>query len=405
VTSRPAVALTLFSCLVASVSFVGDITTEALSVFLLPGALVVGVLAALQRGKIVRGLVSVALTAIAAAELVNLLSGEFQGPAARTTLVAAAGTGMAVVLSGSRAPALFLIPLAGIVAGAAAFGAGGQVQVVAVITACLAVLALARLEWERRAHVERRRSAGSLLMALCLVGGVAVFAALFQGQHDERVAHAPLQQALAVTVTAPSALGLPHPASAAVSTPPASEGISPRQQDVPQPTQSHTVHLPARVIQLLGALLLVALAGVSLRVALSWLSWRILYMRLAREAGPSAAWLWAVAHLDRLRLAPPLSSSPDIIAEGVFDDTPEALREPVRQLAAAVAPVVYGAPNSVPSGETQDSWELASAVARSAWAAAGVGRRLSARWRLAPSARTSALQVPARPIGSLRAHG
>jgi hypothetical protein len=385
VTARVASGLlTLLACAVASISYIGVITGDALAMFLLPTVSIVGLVAIRQRGRTLLGIALVTLLAGGGGEIVNLLSGEYEGPAARSTSLAALGTGLAVVLSGSRAPAAFLLPLVGVVAGANAFGAGGHVQVVAVATGCFASLALAAIERERRAVAGPQRRVAPVLVALMLVAGVGVFAALFQGEHDAHTAKAPLRQALTVPVKPPKLLGLP---SQVLRPPAPAVNVTQDPSSSSQPTTRGRLTRVAEVwllvllsagMALLGALLLRVLVA-------SW-TWRRHYRRLSGGRPATAAWTSAMAHLSRLEMAPQPSSSPDVIACGRLRGIPDGLTRPVQELASLVAPLIFGGAVATKKAE-RDAWLLATEIAEQAWNDASSLERLKARWRMAPAPR------------------
>lgn len=438
------VLLTLITCLVACVSYVGVITTGALLTLLLPATAAVALVGGRLRHSTLPGLIIVAVLSFLAGQVVNLLSGEFQGPAARGTFLAAAASGIAMVLSGSRMPALMLVPIGGVVVGALVLGAGGQVQLVAIVTAGLALLALAAVERESRAMVEPQRASASFLLAFLLVTFVGVFAALFHGQYDTRIASAPLRTTINESVRPPGLVSLPSKArdkareelqrsrlpvvgeDVPVATPSPTRA-DPTRPAVPapvRPTASATVRptasapvrptasAPARPIAsdpafpatadpllpagnqdsspsllwwlllLIPLLLLLLLIG---RLLWSSLSWRRHYRLIRRaHAGAGGAWLWTVAHLVRVGLAPPPHDSPDRIADGHLEGVAGPLQESVRALALVVTPAVF-APAMVGGGDEHDStWDLARQAADEAWSCAGTGRRCRARWRTAP---------------------
>jgi hypothetical protein len=378
--------LVLLTCLAASLCYIGTVTEGALVTLLLPTVAVVGLLAVRLRDRPLRALVLVLVVTAVASEAVNIASGAYQGPAARSTMVAALATGLAVVLSGTRRPASFLLPVVAVVAWSLALGAGGQVQLLAVITAGLALVALAAVEREQRTFVVPPRSSASLLLALLLVIGAGVFASLFQLHNDGRQAASPFQKTLARTITPPAFLSLsngsPAPRVSSSTAPPTSSAQTASPSAAADARRSKVRRIVRKLLwAVLGlvAALIVAVAG---RLIWAAWAWRRLYARLLRGAAqPEAgAWLWTVAHLSRAGIVLPAHSSPDRIAAGALDGLSEPLHQPVQQLARTVAPVVFAAPGTVLRAE--DVWSMARSAADTAWSSAGRLRRTHARWRL-----------------------
>ncbi|MCW2673564.1 MAG: hypothetical protein JWP14_2153 [Frankiales bacterium] len=379
--------LVLITCLAASVCYIGTVTEGALVTLLLPTVAVVGLLAVRLRDRGLRALVLVISVTAVASEAVNIASGAYQGPAARSTAVAALVTGLAVVLSGTRRPASFLFPVVAVVAWSLALGAGGQVQLVALITAGLALLALAAVEREQRAFVVPPRwQSASLVLALLLVVGAGVFASLFQLHNDGRQAASPFQKTLARTITPPSFLSLSNGASTPHATSPAAPARSSSGPASPRAAAAEHRSKVRRIVHDVLWAVLVVIAALLLAVAgrLVWAAWAWgrLYSRLVRSAvQPEAgAWLWTVAHLSRTGVQLPAHSSPDRVAAGALDGLTEPLYQPVQQLARSVAPAVFAAPGTALS--TEDVWRMARSTANTAWTSAGRLRRTHARWRL-----------------------
>ncbi|MCU1621244.1 MAG: hypothetical protein JWL79_89 [Frankiales bacterium] len=377
--------LVLIACLAASVCYIGTVTEGALVTLLLPTVTVVGLLAVRLRDRPLRALVFVTVVTVVASEAVNVASGAYQGPAARSTAIAALATGLAVVLSGTRRPASFLLPVVAVVSWSLALGAGGQVQLLAVITAGLALLALAAVEREQRVFVVPPRWSASLLLALLLVIGAGIFASLFQLHNDSRQAASPFQKTLARTITAPAFLSLSNGSPVQRVSSPTSPRTSSLSGSPSSVAHAHRAKVRRLVRDMLWAVLALVAALVLVvcgRLVWAAWAWRRLYARLLRSAAPpeAAAWLWTIAHLSRTGVQLPAHSSPDRIAAGALDGLTERLCEPVQKLACTVAPAVFAAPGTVLS--TEDVWSMARCAANTAWTSAGRLRRTHARWRL-----------------------
>ena len=120
------------------------------------------------------------------AELANIWTGTANGPAARSTALAAGWTLIAVVFAHSRWPALFLAGVVGLVAGAVALGAAGEVGIVAVAAAVCAALTLGWIERSRRNWTARPRRGIALVFLSLLAGTAATGAVLLQAHKDPR---------------------------------------------------------------------------------------------------------------------------------------------------------------------------------------------------------------------------
>jgi hypothetical protein len=370
--------LVLLASLVASVSYIGAVTQGALVTMVLPLVFVVGVVALRLRSRRLPALLAVVLSAGVGGELVNLLSGQFQGSVARSAAVAALAAGVAVFLSSSRRPALFLLPLAVIVAWALALGAGGRVGLVAVVTAGIAVVALAAVERDHRLYVVTPRVAGSVGLALLLVAAAGVMGAEYQLHHDGRRAASPFRQSLATTIEPPKILSLTrHPPPSATQAVP-----SPPTPRVTVPNDHQRLHQILREM-LWGLLTLLLLLATVLVLRLLWVSlaWHRLRVRLQRREQPTeaGAWAWTLASLDRLGSPVAPHVSPDVASSEAT-----AMPELVRVLARSVVPAVF-APASVMVA-APEAWSHARAAVDHAWHSCGRVRRLRARLRTPHSA-------------------
>jgi hypothetical protein len=365
--------LVLLTCLVGSVSYIGAVTQSALAAFVLPTVILVGVAALRLRFRTGPALAMVVVLSGSLGEAVNIASGQFQGSVARSAGVAGLATGAALVLSATRRPALFLLPVAAIVAWALALGAGARVELVAVVTAGVALVTLAALERDLRLFVKAPRTTGSVLLAVLLVVAVGVVAAQYQLHHDARPAASPFRQTLATTIEPPAFLSLTkHPPPSATNAAAA----------VPSPVAAPPNHHP-RLRQLARELLwgllgLVVLLFLGLVSRLLWVSlaWRRMRRRLLRsvESSEAGAWAWTLATLDRLGSPVAAHISPDVAMSDAV-----ALSGPVRVLAAAVAPAVFApVSGAVPA---LDAWRQAKAAVEDAWGSASQLRRLRAHWR------------------------
>ena len=366
--------LVLLTCLVASVSYIGAVTQSALATMVLPMVLAVGALATLLRARPPAAVLTVVLVSGAGGEAVNILSGNYEGSAARSAGVASLATGLAVVVSATRRPGLFLCPVVAIVAWALALGAGARVELVAVITAAFGLLGLAAVERDRRTFVSPPRLAGGALLSVILLVATGIFAAQFQLHHDSRPAASPFRESLATTIEPPAVLSLtrhpPRSATQSVPPPPEASLVAKRGHSrVPQVLRG----LLWGGISLLG-ILLVAAIGRMLWVSLSW---HRLRRRLERRVLPveAGAWAWTLASFERLGAPLQVHISPDIAMANS-----ESPSESFRAFAGAVAPVIFISPGA--ETLSSDIWHQARAVVDEAWMSAGRSRRVKARWQV-----------------------
>lgn len=362
--------LVLLTCLVASVSYIGAVTQAALVTMVLPLVVAVGALACWMRAQPIAAVWTAVFVSGSGGEAVNVLSGNYQGSVARSAGAASLATGLALVASASRRPALFLVPVGGIIAWALALGAGARVELVAVVTAALGLLTLATVERDRRAFVTPPRLAGSVLLAFLLVVAAGVFAAQFQLRHDGRAAASPFRESLATTIEPPAILSLTRhpPPSATQTVPPPAPKVA---------AAEHRSRLPSLLNKLLWAFLaLLALLAVALLTRVLWvaLAWHRLRRRLQRRVIPpeAGAWAWVVATLERLGSPLPMHVSPDVAMAAEGDES-----DSLRDLARAVTSVVF----NVPGAESSDVWNQAQEVADGAWNSSGRLRRIRAHWQ------------------------
>jgi hypothetical protein len=361
----------LAACLVAATAYVGAVTQEALFSMVLPLCFVSGAVAIQKHARVRVAFVSGSLFALVGGEVVNVVSGNYQGSVARSATAGALATVAAVTISRTSRPALFLLPVVGIIAWADALGAGARVQLIAVVAAGMMAVALAMVERDSRRFVEPPGVKGVVLASVLAILVSSVAAAHFQQQRDHRSAASPFRSSLATTIEPPAILSLTrHPPRSAT------DGLSaPTLPRTHGKSHARAVVLSVLTKLLISVLVLLALAVLWLLVRLVWVSaaWRFWRRRLQRDSQPAeaGAWLWATSVLRRLSEPLPLHLSPDLIAAAPGWDY-------LKPFAAAVAPGVFAAQER----HGPDVWAEADAVGRAAWSAAGRIARARARWRL-----------------------
>lgn len=365
------------TCLVAALSYAGAVTTWALCWFVLPGAagavLVGSVLVARRMAP--AALIVGGLLVLGWSELANVLTGSTNGPAARSTFVAAGCSLLAGVMPQSRRPALFVAAVAGVVAGALILGAGGEVPVVAIGAAICATFTLGCVESSRRNWTTRPRRSLALIVVPLLVGVVATGTVVVLKQSD------PMQprvfgpgraypgikpgwrDPLAITVPA-------HPqrkTRAATNTRPRSGSRPPATAAEPQNASARQHGSHSRVRRYgLAALALLALAAALLaagRLLIARRAWRRLRVGLATGTPAdriTGAWAWTRLRLEACHLPLAVAVSPDTLAAGgAMDDVPTDIATPLRALGRAATAAAFSHERPLRPAEAAAAWRAA----------------------------------------------
>jgi hypothetical protein len=357
------------TCVVASCAYAGVVRLGALLSLVLPAVVITGVVAASVVRRPLTGLLAVALTSLATAEVVNIISGEFQGPAARATAAGAFLTGIAVILAKGRHSAGFVIAVTGIVCSAMALGGGGQVRTVALATAISATLSLLAVERHRTGDSRTAGIALAGVFAVLVVLAGAAGALVLQSHSNTRPARIPFPELAQNRPPAvPGLLAVRRGAAPAAAVPSAA-----RPADHPH---------RGGVLRLLVAGLAAVLVGLVLltvgRLAWARLSWRRLRHR--RAGGEPAdrvtgAWLFAIARLAALGEAVAPSASPDVISRSAADPD-------LRQLGTLVEQNVFAPTVDVPPATAAAAWAHADNALRSVRARSDRRTRLRTAWRI-----------------------
>jgi hypothetical protein len=370
------------------------VTLVALLTFILPAIVLVAVVTAgVARLSLRLAGVAGLAAALVVAEIVNLVSGTANGPAARSTFVAATFTVLAVAAVLGPAPALFAAAVVGVVVGALGLGAGAEVAPVAVATAVVTVVALAVVEAQDRRWTRRPPQLTAVVVLAVVVGAFVATIAL---QADRRLDGDPAvlaPGAVQPSIRPPEVLGDPDPRLSATPTPTdtPTAGVD---SGVPPPSTEPVV--PLRTIWL-GVLLVVLalLVCVALRILWVALAWRLLRRRLRRGSKGeqvAGAWVWATRRLRAAGWPIPPSLSADAVGAGQgTTELPRTVRLALRQVARSTVDAVYAPP--VGDHDSVVAWEAAEEVGRGAVRALGLARRL--RFALRPV--TSVPSHPAAP--------
>ncbi len=362
-------AVTL-TALVAAATFSGAITTRALLGGLAPSLLLAAIVAAaVTRATTVRiGAATGVAVALAAAEVVNLLAGNDNGPAARSTFAAAGLAALAVACVASRRPAAFLAPTAGIVAAAAGLGSGAEVQGVAAVTAVTAVLTLALVERQARQwQEEQRRGWASLVLLVVISAAASAGAWLVLDDH-----RGPKPAVFSVTSVdsqiRPPVVGvgptqLRHHRQ---HTKLRYQVAARRRSDVATESVPHSTPFTHALLSTLTRLLLLLIVAAVLAVVV-WrlgvlIAWRRLRSRL-RRGDPATvvagAWVWTQRRLESYGAGLPPSLSADrIAAVGVPAATPRRVTRPLGALAGQVTMSTFSGAATSPEA-AEGAWRLA----------------------------------------------
>jgi hypothetical protein len=364
------------TCLVAGLAYSGAVTGLALLAFVLPGVL----LAAASSTAVARlstwgGLLAGGAVALVWGEVVNLVSGNGNGPAARSTFAAALFTAVAVAAGAGPAPACFLLGVVGVLAGALALGAGAEVGPVAVATAVVAVVALAVVARAREAWGER--PPGRLVVVLlALVVGAAVAAVVVVADRQTTADPAVLSAgAVDDSIRPPGFLELPTPT-------PTPAGTQVADQQAPVPTGQAAEGAPdasRSPFWWLLALLVVVVLAVPVRLAWVALAWRRLRRRLRRGSPVErvgGAWVWARRRIVATGLELPSNLSPDAVAAGRGTSAlPRSVRPALVRLARATEVAMFAPSDGPTEAELTSAWEAADLAAGEAVGSLRVGRR------------------------------
>jgi hypothetical protein len=384
----PALAVTV-TCLVATACYAGAVTQDALLVGVLTGSLGCAgvVVLGLRRHGVGLALTTGVTVAFAWALLVNAFTGDTNGPAARSTMIAGMCTSIAVAAVASSRPSLFLAPVGGIVFGALALGGGGEVRVVALLVVVTAVATLAVLEHEHRRWLTGGRRTGTVVLIALLVGATALVGALVQSHRDSRPARVLDAGAVNATIRPQWSDPLPNAApthrhdTRVKSTSPSVV----RKERVHRHHSSRLWWWLALVGLALLALLVVAVAALTIRLLVVRLRWRQVRRTLAGgpagEAVPGA-WVWARMRLLAFRMPMSASAAPDLGgAAAALGDLPEPVAAPLRKLAPHAAVCAFAAAPLAEREDVQQAWRLADECVAAAFGALTRWGRWRARFR------------------------
>jgi hypothetical protein len=357
--------------------FAGAVTERALFGFVLPASVLGSATAVLFISN--RQLRTAAGAGLAAglvwAEIVNVVTGTSNGPAARSSFAAATLATLAMTAAASRFPAMFAVAVGGIIFAAVLLGAGGEVRIVATATVAVAVVALAIVEasarrWARLPGVAKPGRPWSVGAVAGLVVLAAVLAAVTQARHDPRSPRA------SVAGTANSLAKPPwHDPFPSTNVPPPPKRHphkTHRRHHVVRP-QHKPHHRSLLVLVLLAVYGLLLLAELALVLRLLWIQreWRRIRqsLRAPPANGVVGAWIWARLRLAAYRMPLPARLSPDLVDRGeVIHTVPPNTAEPLQSLARLASPVAFaGGPSA--ELDVANAWLLSDQACAAAEAA------------------------------------
>lgn len=362
------------ACVVATIGYSGAVTTFALAAFVLPSMVAAAVVTALvarssPSGALLAGIV----TGLVLAEVVNLASGDSNGPAARSSFAAASFTALAVALVAGPAPGLFAVGVLGVLAAALALGAGAEVGPVAVATAVVCVVVLAFVESGRRGWVGRAPGRLTVLVLAGLVGGVVTVVAMQvqRGLGGDPYVVSP--KAVDASIK-PQFAGLPSSSASPVRSAP-----SPPARARPSAMEG-SKDSGGDGWAILAVVALVAMLLIAFRLLWVWLAWRWLRRRLRRgtpQERVAGAWVWAYQRLASAGWAMSPALSPDGVAFGHrATGLPRAARSDLRRVAESTVAAIYAPPVTVTEADCDEAWRAADKVGRIAVASLGPSRRV-----------------------------
>ena len=364
--------------LLACASYSGAITTLGLFAYVLPCVLVAMAAGWRWRTNTLPGLMGLPLLALALAEIVNLVSGDGAGPAAKSTAFAATGAGVAMLLAGSQVPSAFLLPLAGLVGGALGLGAAEEVRVPVVVAGVAALATLAVIERDRRRPRQLPLGVLRIGVVIALVGVAGFAAVTYQLDQQTRTPYYLFPDSVRQEIKPP---GAPSPSPTASPTPTVSPTPTATASPTPVATAPPQHHAGASVdastvLWVLGFALLpfVLLGLLLLRSAVSW-------RRLRRQllgSGAAGAWTWAAARRASVGRGFAVSQSPDVLLRlGALKDEPVWV-----ELAESACAQAFAG-----SARDTDGWTLADTAWLEVRAASPRWRRALAAIRTAPGAK------------------
>ena len=362
-------------CVVATAGYSGAVPTRALTGFVLPsvvGCSLVGFVLA-SRGRVVAAVFAGDGVALAWSALVNVMSGQDNGPAARSSFIAGCCAAVAQATVGSGWPSSFVAPVAGLLVGALALGAGGEVRLPAVATVVVVVIALAVVESARRNVVGRGRRRVAVPFVAVLVAALAAAVVVLQAQHDSR--RPSVLDRGAVDPTVRSSIPDPFPAPSHRQTSHPATAVAPSSVTTPNVRTSsapaHRVASQSRRLEwlLAGVLLLLQLLMLAIEarlIAVRW-SWRRLRRRLERGSFDDrvvGAWTWLRLRLTAARVPLPPYVSPDEAGSlPATRELPGDAPRRVDRLGQLTASVAFCADRPASADEADEAWQLALASA------------------------------------------
>jgi hypothetical protein len=366
----------LLCCLCASTSYLGAVKESAyfgyLPITVLVAASAVWLPPNDRAMPIVSGLIATAIWATT----VNLLSGEFSGPVARSSLICGLGTTVAMISIRRLWSGGFVLGILFVLSGAMYYGAAGEAPLITTFTAAGSIFVLATLSAVRDDRPLRRRSP-----ALWLVAGFFLALITVGGLGFSRLVDSLLNKQSPITSPLVSGEEVLPPWK---DTPLSTDAARPvLVQTVSQDIVGDSSRLDlvwwiffALTLLGLGAMLFRALY-VSLRIRV----WQRRLQKLEEDDKIPATWGWTIYHLHRLHWPLPSRVSPDTFpAETMAIGWPAQMKEATERLSRLAVDVTFAGVKATPDLATQ-AWEAAEEIVSAARQRSSRLRRLS--WRFA----------------------
>ncbi len=342
------------SALAGVCGFAGIVAAWALVAFVVPAAVIPAMITARLIRRPAAALLVCAIVAIGWAELANILSGETNGPVARSSFAVGLAASAAVAAARTRLAPTFPIFVLLIFWYAGTYGFDSAFWVVAVTAVSIGCLLLEGQPTSASfSRVRWRRSVGVIITVSTLV---AVFSAV-----TTIALSSPVQNRPQISI----------PPTADVNTSPGGTELAAQSDAEARETVTKVAETLSSMLPrlLLGVVLLtlLALLLLTVRVGVIQLRWR--RMRAVLQQGSSreqlvGAWCWARLVLSSFGSPVPAATTPDTLYARRTFGIPHQISRPLVELAELVRPVAYSTEIPVDADQATEGWRLALEVER-----------------------------------------
>lgn len=384
---RVSLALAIATCAVASVAYLGAVPPSAMWGYVFVSVMIASV-AALGLGQPHQwpALVAAAVPVVVWSTIVNTLSGETSGPAARSSAVCGLATVVAAHGARRGRTDLFAGGVVWLISGAMLYGAAGEVVPVIVVATVLALCAIFAITFARHQLTLSKWGAGALLFALAsfilLVFVVVALSALVPSLINNR--NSVVSTALRDQTIDFRPNGNPPTQPPTTTTRPPTTTTQPATPTTQPKLTTTTTRLQQGTEKLNRTILIVVVALVLLLVVLGlariwWVKYQVKRWREKLESLPArdaiaGAWAWLNIHLIRWRWPIPNNFNVETAHEwAVLNNWPEPVQNDVQEL-SNVASVALFARTEPSVDQIVTSWELSDRLIAST-------RPLTPRWK------------------------